>query len=156
MKLDIGCGRQPASGFIGIDKTQIIDGNGHQKVEVVMDIEKTPLPYLDNEIEQIRVMNVLEHLQNLQFVLNECWRVLKVDGVLEGCVPVAGSKEDFKDPTHVRHFIKDTFSYFCGVNPGLPHQPCHPKYADYGFKPWHQIELKQEDNLIYFKLTPRK
>lgn len=156
MKLDIGCGRAPAPGHIGIDKTQIIDNDGNKRVDVVMDIEVEKLPYEDSSIDEVRAMNVLEHIGQLSFVLNECWRVLKVGGKLKGAVPMAGTVVDFKDPTHVRHFLPATFSYFTGVNPGLPKQPSHPKYADYGFKPWHQISLNTVDDLIYFELSPRK
>lgn len=156
IKLNIGSGRKLFTGFTNIDIIQFVDGNGKEIVDVVMDIEKDKLPYEDDSVEFILIDNVLEHVENLRFVLNECHRVLKEDGILQGMVPVAGTEYDFRDPTHKRHFIKSTFSYFTGINPAMPSRPSHPKYADYGFLPWYEIELKQEDLLIHFKLSPRK
>ena len=83
-------------------------------------------------------------------------RVLKEDGILKGMVPVAGSKEDFMDITHKRHFIKESFSYICGTNLAMKNRPYHPRYADYEVLPWIQKELKQKNNLIFFNLSPKK
>lgn len=159
IKLDIGSGRNKPSGYTSIDLVQIIDGNKDKTVDIVLDIEKEVLPYNDSSVTEVRAMNVLEHLTNLKFALNEMWRVLSSDGSLVGCVPIAGTSSDFKDPTHVRHFTKDTFNYFTGTNLAFNEKPAHPKYADYGFKPWYKIEVIEKhegDDLIYFKLKPRK
>lgn len=157
VNLDIGVGRKKGDGFIGIDTMQINDSAGRLVVDHVMDIEILPLPFDESSVDNIKVDNVLEHLENLRFVLNECHRVLKKDGVLFGIVPVAGTPNDFKDPTHKRHFIKSTFSYFTGVSNVNPEWPSHPRYANYGYKPWNLIELKQtDDDLIKFSMSPRK
>jgi len=156
IKLDIGCGRMKPDGYIGIDCVQIIDGNGDKKVDVVMDIEKTSLPYISDTVDEIRAFNVLEHLANLRFVLNDCHRVLKKDGFLWGTVPLAGTEKDFQDPTHQRHFIKKTFLYFTGRNDAFPDQPSHPRYANYGYKPWDEVEVRVDGQDIWFKLKPRK
>lgn len=156
LKLDIGCGRMPTTGHIGIDVSQFIDQKGNKKVDVVRDVEKEGLPFCDNSTVHIQANNVLEHLSDLRFVLNECHRVLTKDGILEGDVPVAGTDVAFRDPTHVRFFTKSTFSYFCGSNPANPDAPSHPRYAVYHFLPWEMIELTEKDNLLYFKMKPRK
>jgi len=157
IKLDIGCGRMKGSEMIGIDIMPFVDGNGRQVVDVVMDIEKEELPFETGTVNSIRINNVLEHISELKFVLNECWRVLKYDGVMVGNVPVAGSKKDFQDPTHKRHFIPETFGYFTGVSLVNTNWPSHPRYANYGFKPWSFIEdLKVKHDEIYFNLAPRK
>lgn len=156
LKLNIGSGRVVVDGFLNIDLVQYLGSNGKQAVDLVMDIEKEVLPYGDDSVDEILIDNVLEHLEHLRFVLNECHRVLKSEGIMRGCVPVAGTRKDFKDPTHKRHFIRETFSYFTGVNAGNPALPSHPKYADYGFKPWHEVSLKEEDDMIWFELKPRK
>ena len=79
LKLDIGCGRMPRDGHIGIDITQVIDGKGNKKVDVVMDICKEKLPYKDSTVESIACYNTLEHLDDFKFALNEMHRVLKTD-----------------------------------------------------------------------------
>jgi len=157
VKLNIGSGRLLFPGFTNIDRTQIIDGNGKQIVDIVMNVEKEPLPFMVNSVDEILIDNVLEHLKELRYVLNECHRVLKEDGVLSGCVPMAGTDVDFGDPTHERHFNLKTFSYFCGqANWTEDKKPSHPKYADYGYLAWESLDLRHEGDLIHFKLRPRK
>lgn len=156
IKLNIGSGIKLITGFTNIDIVQIINPKGKKMVDIVMDIEKEVLPYGDNTVEEIIIDNVLEHVSELRFLLNECHRVLKPTGIMRGMVPVAGTIVDFKDPTHKRHFIKATFSYFTGSHPAFPDKPSRPKYADYGYKPWHQERLDIENDLIFFVLKPRK
>jgi len=158
LKISIGCGRLRDAGFIGVDITQYIDGKGNECVDIVRDIEKHGLPFCDNSAIEIKADNILEHIGDLEFVLNECWRVLKPDGVLYGTVPTAGSNGSFRDPTHKRFFLVDTFEYFCGVSEANPELPKKPKYARYGFMPWNKIEvIRPDDNgSIKFKLSPRK
>lgn len=156
IKINIGSGRKLIAGFINIDRVQIIDGNDKKIVDIVMDIENEELPYKENEVSQIIADNTLEHIGNLEFVLNECYRVLKKDGTLTGIVPVAGTSYDFRDPTHKRHFTIDTFSYFTGSAQWNKRKPSHPKYADYGFKKWEMCSLEEKDDLIYFKMKPSK
>lgn len=156
-KLNIGSGRLRFTGFTNIDRTQIIDGKGEKMVDIVMNVEKEPLPYMANQVDEIMIDNVLEHIGELQFVLNECHRVLKEGGVMWGCVPVAGSEIDFGDPTHVRHFNLKTFGYFSGQAEWTEDKkPKHPKYADYGYLAWIMVDIKQEGDLIHFKMSPNK
>lgn len=156
LKLNIGAGRIRKTGFKNIDIAQYVDGTGKALVYYVLNIEKQPLPFADNTVNEIVADNVLEHLYELIFPMNEMHRVLKIGGTLKGVVPVAGTKESYMDPTHRRFFIKATFDYFCGENLAIPNRPYHPRYADYGILPWNKISLEQKENLIYFELTPRK
>lgn len=156
-KIDIGCGRVCLDGFIGIDKIQYIDGNGIKKVHIVRDIDKQGLPFCDDSAVHIRAYSFLEHIVDLEFVLNECWRVLTKDGILEGIVPYAGSDGSFRDPTHKRFFTESTFDYFTGKNLADDGLPEHPRYTRYGFLPWDKIEIWNEENgLVHFKMKPRK
>jgi SAM-dependent methyltransferase len=153
-KLNIGSGRIRMTGFVNIDKTQIIDGNGDKMVDIILDIEKEPLPFPDNSIEEIAVENILEHLgDGLIPFLNECHRVLKADGVMWGNVPPFGTNGAVRDITHKRFFVKDSFDYFTGKSLANSAMPKAPKYADYGVKPWYKLYL---DDGIKFKLRPRK
>lgn len=159
IKIDLGCGRRKADGFIGIDKVQIVDGKGVSIVDVVMDVSKDPLPYEDGTVDEILADSVLEHVDNFLFVINECYRVLKPGGILRGTVPVCGSKSHWKDPTHQRCFIEETFSYFTGNVDWAEAHPSRPKYAEYGIKPWNLVEeLRRTNNgeIIAFKMTPQK
>jgi len=157
MKLNIGSGRLRFPGFTNLDCTQIIDGNGKEMVDLIIDLEKEKLPYEDNSVEKIKVDNVLEHVSNLKGLLNECHRVFQPGGILSGIVPVAGSEVAFGDPTHVRFFNKRTFDYFTGHAGYDESKPSHPRYADYGYLSWNYVgPLVVENDLIWFKLTPIK
>lgn len=158
IKINLGGGRKTLSDFINIDLVPFTDGTGRQVVDFVMDIEKERLPYKNEEVDEIFADNILEHIKELRFVMNECHRVLKVGGKLWGVVPIAGTAYDYRDPTHVRQFIIDTFEYFTGQSPAKPSRPAHPKYADYGYYPWHGIKVEEDDRglLIEFMLEPRK
>lgn len=153
IKLNIGSGRIKHTGFTNIDCVQIIDGNGEKCVDIIMNIEKEKLPFDDNSVDEIIADAVLEHIGDLKFVLNECYRVLKHNGLLSGSVPNAGSDIDFRDPTHKRHFVKNTFNYFSGQAEWTnDKKPKHPRYADYGFLSWNLVNLKLENDIIIFKM----
>jgi SAM-dependent methyltransferase len=157
IKLNLGSGRIQKTGFTNIDLVQIIDGNKKQLVDVVMDLDKAPLPYEDNSVDEICAENVLEHINDLKHTMNECWRVLKVGGHFHGDVPLCNSPAHWKDPTHKRCFIKETFSYFTGKSDWNNGAPSHPRYADYGFLAWDLAKpLSLDGDIIWFDMTPQK
>jgi predicted SAM-dependent methyltransferase len=136
-KINFGSGRLKKLGYCNIDITQYVDHNGEKMVDIVLDVEKEKLPFDDNSIEDIIADNVFEHLgEGFIFALNECHRVLKAGSKLHGVVPLAGTRIDFMDITHKRHFNLDSFGYICGENLAMDNRPAHPKYADYGVLPW--------------------
>lgn len=152
MKLNIGSGYTRMEGFTNVDCVQIEDDRENNMTDVICDIDKEPLPFEDNSVDEIACYETLEHLENLIFAMNEMWRVLKPEGILKGKVPGTW-KGAVADPTHKRIFVPETFDYFTGVNPKHPDQPARPKTANYGIKPWHKIKV---DKGINFELSPRK
>jgi len=48
--------------------------------------------------------HVLEHLDDVVKVIEECYRILKPKGILDIYVPYYKSKKAFRDPTH-KHFL---------------------------------------------------
>lgn len=106
MKINIGCGPYKAEGYIGIDKDPAC------KPDILHDIN-TGLDFKDSTIDEIYASHILEHVDDLIFVMNECWRVLVDGGVFEINVPNGNYLEyAMIDPTHKRMFFKDTFLYF--------------------------------------------
>ena len=103
--LDIGCGTNKKQGYIGIDRVKL------PGVDVVCDIEEG-LPFKDNTVDGIRVIQVLEHVRDLIFVLEEFWRVCKEGAEIEILVPYWNRVGAFRDPTHVRFFTYRTFDHF--------------------------------------------
>ena len=153
MKLNIGSGLTRMEGFTNVDCVQCTDDKGNQYTDVICDIEKEPLPFADNSVDEIACYELLEHIENLIFVMNEMWRVLKPEGILKGKVPKEGGRGAIADPTHKRIFITDTFDYFTGVNRHNSFRPKRPGNADYNVKPWYKIFV---NNGINFTLRPRK
>jgi ubiquinone/menaquinone biosynthesis C-methylase UbiE len=83
---------------------------------LVLDIEKEKLPFGDNSVDEIVAMHVLEHIFRPDPVMNELHRVLKPGGKMLIEVPKAGTHSFWKDPTHVRGWIMETFRYYCDWN----------------------------------------
>lgn len=112
--LDIGCGHSKSRSensygvVVGLDFAKL------PNVDVVWNLEKTPLPFKDNEFNKIIAHHVLEHIQNFVPLMNELWRVTKDEGEINIKVPFYSSWGQFNDPTHVRFFTPFTFNYFCG------------------------------------------
>lgn len=119
---------------------------------MIVDIANDKLPFEDDSIDKIEMIDVLEHIFDLKNVMNECWRVLKKDHILYVEVPYAGSNDYYKDPTHVRPFVPDTFKYFCEWN----------KNPAYEIKEWITIEKhwinehRENSDRIYCTMIPKK
>jgi len=112
MKINLGSGNKRIKGYINIDKFD------SEFVDVVHDLEKTPYPFKDNSIDEIRSVNIFEHLNNIDVVMNECHRILKEGGILLVKVPY------FNSPTMPNVYHKTMFNYnwynpFIGDKPSL-------------------------------------
>lgn len=108
VKLDLGCGdrkRNDFPHFVGIDK---IPGKG---VDIVRDIEKG-LPFCDCSIDFIYASHLMEHIEDLTFVMDEIWRVLKKKGILEIICPKWDSEMAYYDPTHKRFIHKCLWNWW--------------------------------------------
>ena len=106
VKLDIGGGFNPKEGFKSVDKSV---GSSYQ-----INLENERLPFEDETIEEIYTNHTLEHIENIAWVMNEMWRVLKWGGKLEIIVPHHESTIAFQDPTHKRFFNAQSMKYFEG------------------------------------------
>ena len=103
--LDIGCGPSKAPGHIGLDH------HSFPGVDVVRDIRRG-LPFDDDSFDGVRMHHCLEHFggEDLLFLVNEVWRVVRPGGILEITVPDATSPNRYRDPTHLtRDWSEDSF-----------------------------------------------
>src|SRR5689334_3181533 len=96
--LDLGCGANKQPDCIGMDKRKLTG------VDVVHDIEETPYPFEDETFTRVIMSHVMEHIDPRRSVdvMNEIWRITKVDGVLMLAMPYAGSFGHWQDPTHIK------------------------------------------------------
>jgi SAM-dependent methyltransferase len=113
-RINLGAGSEPTEGWVNVDWTE---GPG---IDVIQNLLLFPWPFADNEAEEIKAIDVLEHMPNytpdnkataLEFV-EECHRILKPGGTLTIQVPHWRSPNCWIDPTHVRGFGEKSMDYF--------------------------------------------
>lgn len=95
-KLNLGAGLSPqGGGFINHDIVVL------PNIDVVWDLNEIPWPWGDNEFDLVRAFSVFEHLKNdLITTLNECWRIIKPEGILNVKYPTVSNLHLNDDPTH--------------------------------------------------------
>src|SRR6266849_4266747 len=106
MRLNLGCGNNYMEGYINVDM------NSEVKCDTVVDLENDVFPWSDDSVDGIVAKMVLEHIYKRDRFMNECHRVLKPKSKMYITVPMGGTVADFKDPTHVSHWIPQTFKYY--------------------------------------------
>jgi SAM-dependent methyltransferase len=84
-------------------------------VDVVHDLE-WPLPFKDNQFEEVYASHILEHINKFVQLMEELHRVCKPEAKIRIIVPYFASASAFQDPTHVRFFTLKTFNYFLPDN----------------------------------------
>ena len=126
--LDVGCGEAKNEGFIGMDKRKL------PSVDIVHDAEQFPWPLSDESCAVVVMSHFVEHVKPwLQIdLINECWRVLKMGGVLAINVPHALSFGYLQDPTHCCPWNEATPTYFIYGE---------PLYSVYKPLPWIKERL---------------
>jgi len=127
MKLQLGAGDRPRQGYLNSD---IIKLPG---IQVVHDLNVLPWPWEDGAFEEVLALAVFEHLWlRLDTSVEECWRLLKPDGLLIFKVPDHNSPTVADDPQHIhRGWSNRTFDFF---------DPTRGEYGKrgqmYGYHPW--------------------
>lgn len=105
-KLDLGCGTSKKSGYTGVDTLNL------PGVDVQHDLNQFPYPFQDNEVGEVWMDNVLEHLDNPLKVVEEIHRICANDAQVCIAVPYFRSFYAVIDPTHRNFFSAQWFNYF--------------------------------------------
>jgi len=105
-RLNIGCGNDYRKGYVNCDFTDRI------KVDKIVNLEKTPLPFKDNSVDEILAFHVLEHVKNFPKLMHDLHRICKKNARVKIKVPFYSAWGHYNDPTHVRFFSPFTFNYF--------------------------------------------
>lgn len=103
--LNLGCGRDYVEGAINVDFFA-------SKVDVRHDLEATPYPFSDNEFDEIRCLNIIEHLDNIFGVMQELHRIGRAGSLIRIRVPHFRSACLYEDITHKRGFAWKSFDIF--------------------------------------------
>jgi SAM-dependent methyltransferase len=110
-KLNLGCGTKAKKGWVNLDIARL------PGVDVVHDLESTPLPFADDRFDLVETHHVLEHIDRFIPLMEELHRTCKPGARLEIAVPYFASPAFWLDPTHKRKFNIDTFATaFTGDN----------------------------------------
>ena len=94
-----------------------VDINAETKPDLVHDLNELPLPFGDEEFDEIHAYEVLEHLgtqgdyKKFFQEFGEYWRVLKPGGYLIGSCPKWDSIWAFGDPSHTRVLSAAAFTF---------------------------------------------
>lgn len=102
-RLNLGCSDAHVPGHLNVDRVPPAD--------IVADLTKA-WPWADSSVEEIRAHDIIEHLPDKIFTMNEAWRVLKPGGRFEIVVPTTEGRGAWQDPTHVSYWNRNSFFYF--------------------------------------------
>ena len=126
ISLELGCGARMAPGRICIDHLDM------PHVDIVADLEEG-LPFLpDNSVDSIHSKSLLEHIDHLDVLMRDIWRVLKPEGRKHLFVPHFSNPYYYSDFTHQRFFGLYSFEYFSG-SPSRFKRKVPSFYQEYGF-----------------------
>ncbi len=107
MKLNLGCGNKKLDGFLNVDS---YEGTHPDKI---MDLRKTPYPFDDNSISEIRMRNILEHLPQDpdQFfgVMQEIYRISQPNARILIRCPHPNHRWQIEDLTHQKAISAESF-----------------------------------------------
>lgn len=130
--LNIGCGRNKEAAPEWVN----LDCSGDVEPDLLFDLNTIEdgnlLPFHKDRFSFMQMSHVIEHLPRPLPIMQELWRVAQ-----PGCqflirVPYGSSDIAFEDPTHVRQYFLNSFSYFG--------QPAYAR-ADYGYRgDWRERE----------------
>lgn len=97
--MDFGCGSKPYKAlfthvdeYIGVDYQG--EGHSHEKEDIEVYYDGKTLPFPDNTFDSILANEVLEHIFNLEDILQELRRVLKPGGKILITIPFAWNEHE--------------------------------------------------------------
>lgn len=141
MKINIGCGNLPLEGYKNIDISK------KAKADEFYDITKG-IKEKDLSIDEINAGCVFCQIDNFMFVMNECNRILKNNGILKGYVPSTDTRVMHLDPNDKRFFQVETFDYF-----NINNHSWKEFGRVYGYLPWSETKAEINHNgIIFFEL----
>ncbi len=80
--------------------------------DVVWNLNEFPYPFEDDSFDQILMYDVIEHIDNIIDVMNECYRIMKKGGLFHITTPHFSSANSYTDPTHQHHLGYYSFDFF--------------------------------------------
>jgi len=128
--LNVGCGWLRFKKTLRAGKEITLDKNPSVNPDIVHDLEQYPWPVLDESVDVVVAVDVVEHLDNVLEMVEECWRVLRSNGTLFIRTGTF-NEQGFTDPTHKHWFTLNSFDYF---DPSTEKGLVYGFYSNYKFK----------------------
>jgi len=120
LKVNIGAGTDIIPGWVNHDVAAL------PGIDCVHDLNVRPWPWEDGSVSEIKIFDVLEHVEELIPSIEEIWRILKPGGLCRISVPYWNCWCVSADPTHRRAFHETTFHFF---DPNSPYCKARPYYS---------------------------
>jgi len=103
-KIELGCGSKKSEGYIGIDRFALPD------VDIVADLDQG-IPFDADSVDAIYASHSLEHLADIEFIMNEIYRVAKNKAILMILAPYYFQTLNMANFYHKLVFSEDTFRF---------------------------------------------
>jgi SAM-dependent methyltransferase len=108
--LNLGCGHKKDPAAINVDVTSATNP------DIVCNLNLRPWPFPADRFTEVRMYDVIEHLDDLVGVMEELHRVCRHGAVIKITTPHFSSANAFTDPTHRHYFSVASLNYFTGDN----------------------------------------
>jgi SAM-dependent methyltransferase len=106
LRLNLACGEDRKPGFLGVDQIQ------SEGVDIVWDLNKYPLPFDDNSVDEIICNHFIEHVDDLVKFMEELYRIMKPGSSGIITAPYWSHVNAWRDPTHKRGIGDQTIFFF--------------------------------------------
>ena len=98
LKINLGCGNKKLPDYINIDNSE------HCSPDILLDLENTPYPFLENTVSTIRLKSVLEHLptdpKKFFPIIQELYRICENNAIIYIECPHPAHRWQVVDFTH--------------------------------------------------------
>jgi len=163
MKLNLGCGNDIQEGYVNHDIRKhrdeielVFDLNIKNWIDFInISVDGRPDPdytgIQENSLEEIRAWDVIEHINDPINFMDNCWDLLKPDGILK--IKACGWQNPnlHVDITHKRGYDVKSFDYFD------PDTDIGKEYGFYTTKRWKILSKGHDKRLnVIIELTPIK
>lgn len=105
IKLNLACGPVIKNDCLNIDILY------HPNVDLIVDLEKYPLPFESSSIDEIYIEHFIEHVKDFYKFMDEVYRILKPQTHCFIVSPYYTSVRATQDCTHIRSISENTFAY---------------------------------------------